>query len=157
MLAVLGVYAPHLWSRWQRHSNALLVAACAVLALALWLFDDRTGLLANSLGWPVLSLAFGMFVFAAADRVSVIGRYRVPGAGWVAAISYSLYLSHKLAMHAVQAALATMAAMPPSIVFVCHAVAILLVGATLHSLVERPFLRWRDRLAPSRATAAAAA
>jgi peptidoglycan/LPS O-acetylase OafA/YrhL len=157
MLAVLHVHAPHLWSRWQRRANALLVAACAVLALALWLFDDRTGLLGNSLGWPVLSLAFGMFVFAAAERVSVIGRYRVPGAGWIAAISYSLYLSHKLAMHAVQAALATMAAMPRSVVFVCYAAAILLAGATLHYLVELPFLRWRDRSTPARATAAATA
>lgn len=50
-------------------------------------------------GWPVLSFGFGLLVFAGADRHSLIGRWRVPGAGWLAAVSYTLYLSHKIALH----------------------------------------------------------
>jgi peptidoglycan/LPS O-acetylase OafA/YrhL len=75
----------------------------------------------------------------------VIGRCRIPGIGWIAAVSYSLYLSHKLAMHAVQAWLANLPSMPGGVVFMLYATATLLVGATLHYAAERPFLRWRDR------------
>ncbi|EIL98772.1 acyltransferase 3 [Rhodanobacter thiooxydans LCS2] len=47
----------------------------------------------------MLSFGFGLLVFAGADRHSLIGRWRVPGAGWLAAVSYTLYLSHKIALH----------------------------------------------------------
>jgi peptidoglycan/LPS O-acetylase OafA/YrhL len=36
--------------------------------------------------------------------------------------------------------------------FAIFAVATLAVGALLHYLVERPFLRWRDRRGPASAT-----
>jgi len=157
MLATWRTYKPDAWNNWQRHANMSLLAGCAVLAVAFWLFNNRTGLLGNSLGWPVLSLGFGFLVFAGADRNSVLGRHRIPAASWLAAVSYSLYLSHKLAMHAVQEWLATMPAMPGGVVFILYATAILVVGATLHYAVERPFLRWRDHSVPTRAQAATTA
>ena len=150
MLATWRVYKPDAWNNWQRHANRSLLVGCAILAGAFWLFHDRTGLPANSIGWPVLSLGFGCFVFAGAGRNSVIGHHRIPAASWLAAISYSLYLSHKLAMHAVHGWLATMPAMPGSLIFILYATAILVVGATLHYALERPFLRWRDYSVPAR-------
>lgn len=155
MLATLRVYRPHAWDRCQRHANAALAAGMVVVAFAFWLFRNRTGLLGNSIGWPILSFGFGLLVFAAADRRSVIGRWRVPATGWIAAVSYSLYLSHKLAMHAVQAALASAATLPRVVVFVVYVVVIVLVGAALHYLVEQPFLRWRDRSVPASRAAVA--
>lgn len=158
MLATLHVYRPHVWDRWQCHANTLLLAGGAVFALALWLFHERTGLLANSLGWPVLSLSFGLLVFAGADRNSVIGCRSVPGASWIAAVSYSFYLSHKLAMHAVHAWLAALPSMSGIVVFILYASVIILVGATLHYAVERPFLFWRERFVSThRDTTSAAA
>lgn len=157
MLATWRVYKPDAWNIWQRHANMALLAGCAMLLAAFWLFHDRTGLPANSLGWPVLSLGFGLLVFAGAGCNSLIGRHRVPAASWLAAISYSLYLSHKLAMHAVHEWLATMPSMPGSLIFILYAAAILVVGAMLHYAVERPFLRWRDYSLTARSKAATAA
>ncbi|HSI56718.1 MAG TPA: acyltransferase [Ideonella sp.] len=145
MLATLRVYRPQVWASLQLRSNAFLLAGLAVCGLAFWLFRERTGLLANTLGWPVLSFGFGLLVFAAADRRSLIGRWRVPGAGWIAAISYSLYLSHKIAFHVVQVELAPSLQGSRPLLFLTYALATLLLGAALHCLVERPFLRWRDR------------
>ena len=147
MLATLRVYGPCTWARLQRHANKLLLGGMAVWCLALWLFRDRTGLVANALGWPLLSFGFGLLVFAAADRRSLIGRWRVPGAGWLAAISYSLYLSHKIALHLVQVTLAAPLRDHGVLAFATYALAVLLLGAALHYGVERPCLRWRDRRA----------
>ena len=69
----------------------LLVVGLAAVALAMWLFRDRVGLVANAIGWPVLACGFAMLVFAGAGARSWIARWRVPGAGWLAAVSYSLY------------------------------------------------------------------
>jgi peptidoglycan/LPS O-acetylase OafA/YrhL len=145
MLASLQVYRPQVWARLQLHSNACLLGGVAVSGLAFWMFRERTGLLANTFGWPVLSFGFGLLVFAGADRRSLIGRWRVPGAGWIAAISYSLYLSHKIALHVVQEALAPTMQGSSVLLFLTYGLAVLLLGAALHHLVEPPFLRWRDR------------
>jgi peptidoglycan/LPS O-acetylase OafA/YrhL len=145
VLAALRVHRPLAWTRWQRHSNAVLVAGMAVTGLALWLFRDRTGLPANAVGWPLLSFGFALLVFAGADGHSLIGRWRVPGAGWIAAISYSLYLSHKIAFHLVQVAIGTSLQEHRAVAFGTYALAVLLLGAALHYLIERPFLRLRER------------
>jgi len=145
MLATLQVVRPQLWARLQLRSNACLLGGVVVCCLAFWLFRERTGLLANTFGWPVLSFGFGLLVFAGADRRSLIGRWRVPGAGWIAAISYSLYLSHKIAFHVVHVELAPSIQGSRVLLFLTYATATLLLGAALHYLVERPFLRWRDR------------
>ncbi|MFC5437185.1 acyltransferase family protein [Rhodanobacter umsongensis] len=145
VLATLRVYRPQAWTRWQRHSNVVLVGGVAVTGLALWLFRDRTGLPANAIGWPLLSFGLALLVFAGADGRSLLGRWRVPGAGWVAAISYSLYLSHKIAFHLVQTGLGASLQEHRAITFAVYALAVLLLGAALHYLVERPFLQLRAR------------
>ncbi|MFC5581730.1 acyltransferase family protein [Rhodanobacter terrae] len=145
MLAALRVYRPHAWTRLQVRSNVVLLGGIVVSCLALWLFRDRTGLLANALGWPLLSFGVGLLVFAGADRQSLLGRWRLPGAGWLAGISYSLYLSHKIAFHVVQATFGASLQGRGAIAFAMYALAVLLLGAALHYLVERPCLRWRDR------------
>ena len=153
MLAALRVCRPRVWGRLQGHSNALLFGGMAVSCLAFWLFRDRTGLLANALGWPLLSFGFGLIVFAGADRRSLIGRWRVPGAGWLAAISYSLYLSHKIAFHVVQTTFGVSLRGHAALAFAIYALAVLLLGAAVHYLVERPFLRLRERRETRRAAA----
>lgn len=145
MLACLKVYRPQAWERWQQHANAGLLGGVLVCALALWLFRDRTGLLANTLGWPLLSCGLGLLVFAGAGRRSLIGRWSIPGMAWLAAISYSLYLSHKVALHLVHVWLAPSLQGSRVPLFATYTLAVLLLGALLHYAVERPFLRWRDR------------
>lgn len=144
MLASLRVYRPLAWTRLQAWSNVCLVIGMAVCGGAFWLFRERTGLLANTVGWPVLSSGFGLLVFAGADHQSIIGRRQVPGTAWIAAISYSLYLSHKIAFHAVKTWVEPLMPGPNLLLFPTYALAALLLGAGLHYLIERPFLRWRD-------------
>jgi peptidoglycan/LPS O-acetylase OafA/YrhL len=147
MLAALRVYRPQAWTRLQARSNMVLLGGIGVSCFALWLFRDRTGLLANALGWPSLSFGFGLLVFAGADRQSLLGRWRLPGASWLAGISYSLYLSHKIAFHVVATTFGAQLQGHGMIAFMTYAVAVLMLGAALHYLVERPCLRLRERRA----------
>ena len=146
MLAALRVYRPAAWQRLQARPTALMLGGLAVAAFAFWLFRDRTGFIANTCGWPLLSVGFGLLVLSATSSRGLLGRWVVPGAGWVAATSYSLYLSHKLVMHAVDTWLAPALPLHGLALFAVYAVAILAVGAALHYLVERPGLLLRDRL-----------
>jgi len=149
MLAALHVYRPALFQRGQARSGWLLALAALLLAAAMALFQQRTGWWANVLGWPVLSLALGLLVWSATDPQGLLGARALPGAATLAAMSYSLYLSHKIALHLVHTHLAPRLpeAMQGLPLFAVHALAILALGAALHTAVERPFLRWRDRRA----------
>ena len=154
MLALLKCFRLKRWIRLQAHAQAAMWAGLAVVALAFWLFRDRGGLAANAVGWPLLSAGFGLLVFAAAGQGSWIGRWRVPGASFVARISYSLYLSHKIAFHLVQVTLGER--LHGVAIFVVYALAALALGSLLHVLVERPFLRLREHRAMQRTVPAAA-
>lgn len=158
-LAAWKVLRPAAWASARRHANASLLAGIAVTALACWLFRDRVGLLGNAVGWPVLSTGLGLLVFAGAGRDSLLGRWRLPGAGWLAAISYSLYLVHKPVYHLVQARWGDWLADKGPVAFILYGLAAITAGALLHHAVERPMLRLRERLpflARSRAVAASA-
>jgi peptidoglycan/LPS O-acetylase OafA/YrhL len=144
MLAAVHAYRPAWWRALQSHANKVLACGLVVTGLAIWLFQDRTGFVASVYGFPVLALGMALLVAAGAGQHG-LGAWRVPGARWLAAASYSLYLSHKLAMHAVAGFIATRPAIHGALAFALYAAAILSLGAMLHYGVERPFLRLRGR------------
>jgi peptidoglycan/LPS O-acetylase OafA/YrhL len=144
VLAACNVFRPAWMARVQRHGNRVLLLGLALLAASIVLFTWRLSLIASIIGYPLLSLALMMVVAAASGGTSWLARFRVPGAGWLAAISYSLYLSHKGVMHLTQHVWGERLQQHGLVLFGVYAVAILAGGAALHYLVERPCLRWRD-------------
>jgi peptidoglycan/LPS O-acetylase OafA/YrhL len=146
VLATIQTYRPALWRRMQEHAGVLLAAGVLAVGLALLLFQDRTGQPASVFGYPLLSWGMALIVAAATSPSCWLGRWRVPGAGWIALVSYSLYLSHKLVFHQVQAALAGSPQIQGPAAFAIYAAATLAGGALLHYAVERPFLQLRERL-----------
>jgi peptidoglycan/LPS O-acetylase OafA/YrhL len=70
----------------------------------------------------------------------------VPGAAAVAAITFSLYLSHKMTWHVVKTAWPGLVHGGGPQAFAVYGGAALLVGTALYVGVERPFLQLRSRL-----------
>ncbi|RZA17950.1 MAG: acyltransferase [Lysobacteraceae bacterium] len=150
MLATWQVYRPHSWGRMAKHANVAALLGVAVLVLAFWLFRDRTGLLGNSIGWPVLSLALALLVFAGAQPHGLLGARAVPGAAWVAAISFSLYLVHKPMYGVVQSHWGELLEGRGIVAYAAYGAAALLAAALLYYTVEKPGLRLRTWLLAGR-------
>jgi peptidoglycan/LPS O-acetylase OafA/YrhL len=144
-LAACGVYRP-LWFAWvHARVNLLLALGAALLAAAIVLFDEaRADFWPCVIGYPLVALAMMAFV-ATGTGATWFARLTIPGAGWLASASYSLYLSHKGVFMLVQAALVSHPVDNPLLRFAVYVVATLAGGALLHYGVERPFLRWRHR------------
>ena len=104
------------------------------------------------MGWPVLSIGLALLVFAGAGRGSLIGRWALPGAAWLAGVSYSLYLVHKAVFVQVQDHLGQAIAGWGAAQVLVYGGASLLAAALLHYAVERPFLRLRGRVLRPRTT-----
>ncbi|WP_114238269.1 acyltransferase [Dyella sp. C9] len=143
-LAVCAVFRPAWLARVQRHGHLVLLLGLALLAAAIALFTQRAGFAATVVGYPLLSLALMAIVAAASGGSSWLARVSVPGTGWLAGVSYSLYLCHKGVFHLVKLAWAERLQQHGLMLFAAYALATLAGGALLHGLVERPFLRWRD-------------
>lgn len=145
ILAVWKTYRPDSWARAATRANLVLVTGLATMALSFWLFRERTGLLGNSIGWPVLSLGLAMLVFTGAQTNSWIGRRALPGAGWLAAVSFSLYLVHKPIYGLVEAHFGDGLEGETYLAFAVYGIASLIGAAVLYYAVERPGLRLRQR------------
>ncbi|MGC1547247.1 MAG: acyltransferase [Rhodanobacter sp.] len=145
VLATIKAYRPELWTRLQHKANSLMFVGLIVVGLAIWLFRGKSDLLSTVVGYPLLSLGLGLLVLAGAGTQSWLGKWRVPGAGWIALTSYSLYLSHKAVLHLVEVTLGTQVDGHGVLTFAVYTLAVLAVGALLYYTVERPFLRLRER------------
>jgi peptidoglycan/LPS O-acetylase OafA/YrhL len=146
LLALVQVFRPAVWSRWQRAPwRAALVAALA-LGLARPLCEQNRTLMGAGLAFPVLALGFAaLVVFATTDAgTRLLGR--IPGARWLATLAYSLYLSHFLVLSVVRRVFERygFGAHHPATA-AAFVVSVLAFAALLHSGVERPFLRLRER------------
>lgn len=149
-LAAIRTFRPALWAWLGARSNALTAAGLAGVAVSFALFWDQFAFLPAIVGYPLLALSMGLLVASAAGPQGVLGRWRLPLVGWVAAASYSLYLIHKVAYHLVLQAWGPSHAADPLAAILACAVAALGAGALLHYGVERPFLRLRERITGAR-------
>jgi peptidoglycan/LPS O-acetylase OafA/YrhL len=146
VLAAVRSYRRSAWAWIERHANTMLLVGVVLTALCMRGFNgqQRFGLVANVVGYPVLAVAMSALVAGAASERSVLAGMRVPGAAWVAAASYSLYLTHKMVYGQLHGRFAPWVDGHGVWTVLIYVVAVLVVGAALHYLVERPGLRLRE-------------
>jgi peptidoglycan/LPS O-acetylase OafA/YrhL len=145
VVALFKSFRPTVWHALMRRGNLLLGGALAGLAVSLYLFRDQRAFLPSVIGYPILSLGMGCLIAAGASPSSLISRGAFPGAGFVAAMAYSLYLTHKAVYHLVKLAAGQSLAGHPALAIMVYGGAALLCGALLYAAVERPSLLLRDR------------
>lgn len=145
-LAAARSYHTRGWAWIERNANVTSMIGVVLIGLCMWGFNgqQRFGFAANVFGYPVLALAMTALVAGAASERGVLARIRVPGAGWFAAASYSLYLSHKMVYGQLHGRFAPWVDGHGMWTVLIDMMAVLAAGATLHYLVERPCLRLRE-------------
>jgi peptidoglycan/LPS O-acetylase OafA/YrhL len=140
MLAAVRAFRPGWWAWMRQRGSMLMVAGLAILALAMqFKLDSHAGVV---LVFPLVAVGFGCLLVAASER-----GWRVPGAAFVAAIAFSLYLSHKAVFHVLRAQCGDALTGSDTLAFGVYMAAALVVATLLYLTVERPFLRLRDRFA----------
>lgn len=137
---------PALRDRMLANGRERLALAVVLWLAARWLFEDPQTLWASLIAFPAIAIVYGLLVLAALSRSSILARSsRVTE--WLAMLSYALYLSHKATIHVTQSSLVKLGvAADGGAMLVASATASVLVACALHLAVERPFLRWRDRV-----------
>jgi len=153
LLAAFKAFKP---DQWRRYVDArwAIVAGLIAIALAVLVFHypatpalrgPALTLAGATFGYPLLSLGCACILAASLEWERAFGTWRVPGAGTIAILSYSIYLTHKLASHATELLLGK-DAMSGVGGFVLYFASGIAAGAVLYLAVERPFLLLRDRI-----------
>ncbi len=148
VLAAIEKFRPSWWQRLM--DGALWLWLPGLAAIVYGLYIGEGDLTVASCIWQFPLIAFGMaalLVCAVSPRL-LFRRIEIPGAAFLASIAYSVYLSHKLVIHAVtrfcsghSIALTSV----PALLLV--EVSIYAVGLVLFLSIERPFLQLRHRIA----------
>ncbi|RWY52421.1 acyltransferase family protein [Mucilaginibacter gilvus] len=146
-VSALYHYRPPWFAKIGKASNWLLPLGLLVLIGAYYLNMDETNIKATIFGFPAVAFGYGILVMAAVHPVSVLYKYRWAVTEKIAALSYSLYLSHKGLMPLTQRLLKPYGFDPNSNItmLICFIV-VIAAAVLLHVVVEKPFLRMRDRV-----------
>lgn len=145
-LAAVCIFRPQAWQRLTAHGNLFLLPGLLALTSAYFLCYEEFSFGASVFGFPLVSLGYAFLVLAALSPGCFLHRYASRQTAFVAAVSYSFYLTHKGVIRVVQDGLA-----PQGVGVKTNLVLLLCLGTALavaYGLrrgVELPFLRWRDR------------
>lgn len=145
-LALVQTFRPAWWQRAMARGPLLLMAGLAGVALAMLLFRNVFSHAGAVAGYPILAIGLALVVASAVSPHTWLGRVRVPGAAPIAAMAFSLYLSHKLVFHWVRQHVEPQLGGSEPLAFGAAFGAALAAGALLYLAAERPGLRLRARL-----------
>jgi peptidoglycan/LPS O-acetylase OafA/YrhL len=145
-LAAIECFRPQWWSNLTKTARWLWLPGVTAIVVALILAEDGLNMVSSSLGFFLVAFGCGAFLVCAVSPQLPLSRVAIPGAAFLATVAYSIYLSHKLAIHWIEDVCAAHSISSGSVVaYLLVIVTILLLGAALFFVVERPFLRIRER------------
>lgn len=156
-LALIKGFRPAWWAWATARGTWLLAAGLAGVYAAMRI--KNPGFVWAVAGFPLLSASLAAIVLAAVSPGTLASRWRVPGVSAIAAMAFSLYLTHKAVYHLVREYLGVYLQGSNLLSLSVYLGAALAAGALLYLTVERPGLRLRERFGktgPRMAKAAAA-
>jgi len=155
---ILGVWAslvchyrPSVWRWCQRISPAGMLAAIAWVAIASF---QPVSLHYVFLYTGVVCFHFFLLITVAERKPLFAGASRVTF--WLAATSYSLYLTHQLAIHTVLGFLHPKSPVQEILVLLVVALLVAVVALLFYLMVEKTSLYFRQRFTPPRAATSVA-
>jgi peptidoglycan/LPS O-acetylase OafA/YrhL len=157
-LAAVKYFYPGSWRRLMASGPKLGVSAAAMLGVATATLWRHYCLVGATVGFTALNASFALTLAWAISSDSALGRIRIPGAKPIAILSYSIYLTHNLALMATETLVARADFGVDSVAgCAIAAIVILAFAAPLYWCVERPALQLRERLKNAPASQLAAA
>lgn len=157
-LAAFYYFKPAAWQKLTAKGNRILLIGLALLAGA-WLLshnDHQYKLSGAIFGYPAIAIAYGTLVLGGLSPTSFLYKYSSSVTRLIATLSYSIYLTHKQLIHLTHEFLQPRGIDNDSYTSFWISTAVCFLGGwLLHLIVEKPFLRLRDRFLvrwPSRRT-----
>lgn len=142
-IAGLRQFYPGVRSFFEQKKGWFLVTGLGLTAVAYIICLDPYSFTASIVGFPLVAIAYGCVLISLLSPKN--RSFRV--SSFIAALSYSLYLSHKIVIHLVQGQADRLGMdVNGTGMFVLCIVACIGAALLLRYAVEKPFMRWRDHV-----------
>lgn len=135
------------WKSWLiTKGNVWLLLGIILITFSFFLCKDRQGFTTNVFGFQTVAIAYGFLVLAAICPSSILYKTNLKVFKTIAILSYSIYLCHKGICHICQLFFAEKGIDEEGnlMLFIC-VIATILAATIMRYLVEKPFLKWRDK------------
>ena len=144
-IAAVMQYRPLWKKRLHAVGNWWLAAAAAIITVAYFICEDQFSFEASVFGFLLVAIGCGLLVLAAIAERSFLNRSTSFITGQLAALSYSIYLSHKGVIHVTQLWIDKMGwdAKGHTSMLICI-ISCIAAGLLFRYLVERPALKLRN-------------
>jgi peptidoglycan/LPS O-acetylase OafA/YrhL len=151
VLGAIKTFRPVWWKNLMARGYALLFLGLICCGGAIWLFRDRFSFSGTVAGFPLLSFGLALIVAASISPRCLLSRVR--GFALPATLAYSLYLTHKEIGHLDSVYLSRFLVPGHSWwTITVYFVTSFCAAALLYLVVERPFLKWRERISSRKAS-----
>jgi peptidoglycan/LPS O-acetylase OafA/YrhL len=148
-LAAIEQFRPLWWQRLVKVAPWLWLPALGLIVAA-FLIEQQEVISVTACIWqfPLIALGMAALLVCAVSPRFPLGRYKIPGAAFIASIAYSAYLVQKLVIHFVaQFCAAHQIATDSTVALIGVELCVFTAGTLLFFAVERPFLLLRHRVA----------
>ncbi len=148
-VAIAGIFSfkPLLKNWIIKNSNYIFVASLVILTAAYFVCEDESSFEGSVWGFPLVSIGYGCMVMAAISPTCFLYKWKSKFMSWIAMLSYALYLTHKIMIHVAQVEFVKHGVDEKSNLMLVLSMAACFIGAiALNKIVEKPFLKWRDKI-----------
>lgn len=146
-IAGLFTFYPKVKEWANRNTIVLMLAGIGTLVCAYFDCIPKEGYYATLYGFTLVSLGYGFIVTAAVCPGNFLYRFKSKFTELIAALSYSIYLVHKIVIHVTQVLLAKTGIDKNSgLMMICCLATTILAALLMRYLVEKPALRLRNRI-----------
>jgi peptidoglycan/LPS O-acetylase OafA/YrhL len=148
-LAAIEQFRPRWWQRLVNVAPWLWLPALGLIVAAFWIEQPEVISVSTCIWqFPLIALGMAALLVCAVSPRFPLGRYKIPGAAFIASIAYSAYLVQKLVIHFVaQFCESHQIALDSAAAIIGVELCVFTAGTLLFFAVERPFLLLRRRVA----------
>ena len=147
MIASVFNFKPRVQDFLTKYGNIVLLFGLILFVIAYQVCQNLILYKAMIYGLPLISLAYGFIVVGAISPTCIIYKLKSRFTFVIATLSYAIYLTHKQIYHFVKIISKDMdnGFIQQNVFWICLLGA-LIGGLTLHVLIEKPFMKLRDRV-----------
>ena len=148
-VSIAGIFTfyPNIKNRLDKYGNVLLLTGIIVLIASAYLCADETTFAASVYGFPLVSIGYGAIVAGAVCPSCILYKFKSKITASIATLSYSIYLIHKIMINVAQHVFSGFGVDKNSnLMFLIGIISSLTGALLLRYLIEKPFLRIRDRI-----------
>ncbi|SMG46868.1 Peptidoglycan/LPS O-acetylase OafA/YrhL, contains acyltransferase and SGNH-hydrolase domains [Marivirga sericea] len=146
-VAAIFTFKPKIKQLLINKGNYFLLLGIVLFLLAFQINENLISYNNAVYGFPLISIAYGSMVIAALSPVCFLYKLKSKITFFIATLSYSIYLTHKLIFHIIKSEIINHELdLDPNLTFgICMFTAVI-IGLLLHLTIERSFLKLRERI-----------